>query len=145
MLQGIWLPEMMTGVVAMDELHRDFLSVLSRLSVVEDEEFAAGYSALVANLERAFATEEIWMEQIAFPALKGHREQHARLLSALHHVHSSVMQGDLPSGQKVVKKLLPQWFAFHVATMDATLAVSMQITSMKSVHITVSRIEAYAD
>ncbi|MES2538738.1 MAG: hemerythrin domain-containing protein [Pseudomonadota bacterium] len=145
MPQTIWLPEMMTGVVVMDALHRDFLHALAGLSVTADKDFGAGYGTLVTSLERAFATEEMWMEQIAFPALKSHREQHARVLSALHHAHPQVMQGDLSVAQNIVKKLLPQWFAFHVATMDTTLAIAMEITCRQATHRTRTHAEAYAD
>jgi hemerythrin len=66
------------------------------------------------------------MEETEFPGIKTHREQHARVLSALHHIHPQVTSGNAVLGRKVIEDLLPQWLAFHISTMD--MAWAMQIT-----------------
>lgn len=118
--------DMSTGVTEMDQLHYDFFEILSRLSALSDEEFALGFRGFVYHAEKAFAKEEQWMEDSDFPADKSHREQHARVLSALHHVHSRVLAGDIATGRETVETLLPHWFAFHISTMDMALAATMQ-------------------
>lgn len=110
----------------MDQLHCDLIRSMDRLSISKDSEFANGYKALVAKMEQAFQEEQRWMEAIDSPSLKAHQEQHARVLGALHNVHTCVMQGKLSLGREVVTNLLPQWFAFHVSTMDRPLALAMQ-------------------
>lgn len=66
------------------------------------------------------------MEEIDYPELRAHREQHARVLSALHHVAPHVMNGDLALGREAAE-LLPQWFLFHLASMDTALAFALDL------------------
>lgn len=67
------------------------------------------------------------MEDSEFPLTRSHREQHARVLGALHRLHRQVMDGDLEPGREAIDNLLPQWFAFHISTMDTALAYTMQM------------------
>lgn len=115
-----------TGIAAFDGLHREFIGRLKYLPVASDEEFVCRFGQLVAKMEETFAREEEWMEEIEFPARHSHLEQHARVLAAMHKVHSSVMAGNFEVGRQVVQELLPKWFALHVATMDAVLAIFME-------------------
>jgi hemerythrin len=121
------IPEISSGVPAMDRLHHDLFSALDGLSCCEDHEFGVRYADFVSKAERAFREEEQWMEDIDYPLLGIHLEQHARVLCALHHVHSQVMNGDLALGRKVVEELLPQWLVFHISTMDTPFAIAMQL------------------
>lgn len=123
-----WSPEMVLGVPNIDALHQSFVEILAKLNTASDEQFAHQYNALVANMERDFYEEELQMEEIAFPALQSHREQHARVLSAMHHAQGHVMCGDIAAGRDVIA-LLPQWFTFHLSTMDAALAITIQMDS----------------
>lgn len=117
------------GLPAMDGLHRELFVTLDELSCASDHEFLEGYSKLVRKVERVFREEEDWMENVHFPAMRTHQEQHARVLGGLHNVHARIMDGDIQIGRKVVDNLLPQWLAFHVSTMDTALAVAMQMSS----------------
>jgi hemerythrin len=127
MLQAILSSDILSGVVAIDGLHKIFFEALDELSSATDGEFDTGYDKFIRQVERVFAAEEKWMEEIDFPVLKSHREQHARVLSGLHHIRTRVMDGDLALGREVVEKLLPQWFVLHAFTMDAPLATAMQM------------------
>lgn len=127
MHQAILSSDISSGVVAMDALHKNFFDALDELSSAIDSEFRIGYDSFIRKVERTFATEEQWMEEIDFPVLKSHREQHARVLSGLHHIRTRVMDGDLALGHDAVERLLPQWFIFHAFTMDAPLATAMQM------------------
>ncbi len=127
MLQATWSAEMLTGADDMDELHRAFFDTLMELSLVNDEKFSLCYATFVEKTERLFAIEDRWMEEIDFPALQSHREQHARVLGALHNVASHVMGGDLVIGRDVIERLLPQWCVFHMTTMDMALGMFMQM------------------
>lgn len=126
MLHATWPPDDPSGVPALDRLHQDLYEALCMLSCTPDHEFIQGYGHLVRQVEESFQKEERWMEEMEFHSLKVHREQHARVLHALHNVDSRVMGGELDLGRKVVTTLLPQWLAFHISTMDASLARSMQ-------------------
>ena len=125
-----WSAQMSLGVPAMDDAHKALIEELARLQFAPALEFSKGFSALVDELERDFRDEERLMEAIEFPALQSHREQHARVLGALHHLAPEVMRGDYESARKVIE-LLPQWFLFHLETMDAALAVALELAKTK--------------
>lgn len=122
-----WHPEISSGVLAMDYIHHDLFSALDELAFSEDQEFSGLYAEFVRKVEMEFREEEQWMDDIDFPILVIHQEQHARVLGALHHVHAEVMQGHLALGRRVVEELFPQWLEFHIFTMDSPLALAMQL------------------
>lgn len=145
MQQDFLFSVMSTGVEAIDELHRDFADTMQQVACAADTIFEEQYRAFVTKTERAFSIEEHWMEEIDCPLLPSHREQHARVLGALHNVHSRVMDGDIALGRDVVGRLLPQWFAFHVATMDVALAAMLSVEKADVMTPTAEREVAYID
>jgi hemerythrin-like metal-binding protein len=133
MQYAILTPESSTGVVAMDMLHRQLDDALRATLNAKNTDFISRFRHLVEILEETFATEESWMEEIDYPAIKSHREQHARALSGMHHVHCSLIAGDVTTARKVVTILLPDWIRLHMATMDAALAMYMQLSGMPQI------------
>lgn len=126
MVQISWSDEMYTGIAPLDDLHRDLFAAMSEARSMTNEEFVDYYSALVSKVEHAFINEEQWMENIDSDLLKIHREQHAGVLGALHHVHRRVLEDDVELGRRVVEDLLPKWYAFHISTMDTVLAIALE-------------------
>jgi hemerythrin-like metal-binding protein len=108
------------GLASLDRAHRELLNTLAELARVSDQEFANGYPSLVAAIERDFREEELLMERVGLISFQSHLEQHARVLSALHHAAPRVLEGDFGAGREVVA-LLPQWLLFHIPAMDKEL------------------------
>jgi hemerythrin len=133
MHETTWASETMSGVPELDQLHRNLFAALDRLASATDEDFCAGYDDFVSQLEHAFRMEEEWMDDIDFPVFKVHQEQHARVLGGLHATHGRIEEGDVKLGREVVEKLLPQWFALHISTMDEALALAMQVAQAEAV------------
>jgi len=121
-----WSQDMSLGVPEIDQAHKAFLDELAALLTVCDEKFGPDFLMLVARMERDFREEEELMEELDYPGIPGHREQHARILGALHHIASRVMDNDLTLGREAVA-LLPQWFVFHLSTMDTALAFALDV------------------
>jgi len=111
----------------MDALHQALFAALDRLSIAGDSNYCQSYVKFVGEVERAFRQESDWMDEVDFPLYREHMEQHARVLSALHHAAPQVMEGNVATGRKITEILLPQWMAFHIATMDMALALAMQL------------------
>lgn len=126
-----WVSDISSGVPAMDRLHHDLFSALDALSSSDDKSFSANFTAFVGNVERVFREEETWMDDLDFPAIAVHQEQHARVLGALHHIHAQVMGGDVGLGRHVADELLPQWLLLHISTMDTPFALAMQLARSK--------------
>jgi hemerythrin len=119
-----WSPAMETGNPTMDAAHKAMFDAMESLLNGPDSDMDTGLNVLIEKLERDFREEELVMEVIGFPGIKPHREQHARVLKALH---------QLPPGDPVAARealgLLPQWFQVHLATMDAVLAAAVNYAS----------------
>jgi len=119
-----WSQDMSLGVAGMDAVHKEFLDNLTELLTAPDDQFVPAFMQLVETVEKGFRTEEELMEAIDFPGLHEHCEQHARVLGALHHVVPQVMSGDIALGREAAE-LLPQWFLYHLSTMDTALAFAL--------------------
>lgn len=128
MMSSFRLNDVTSGVPALDKLHYNFYKALDVVSASSDMEFGARYGAFVYEVECAFREEERWMEEMDPIVMRYHQEQHARVLGALHNTHLRVMNGEIQLGREVTDQLLPQWFALHRSTMDATLAVAMTLS-----------------
>ena len=131
MLTSQWKQDMALGVPAIDEAHEALFDELARLAQLADQHFSAAFRELIAAVERDFREEEDLMEEIGFTSLANHREQHARVLSGLHHAWAAVDEGDLVQGRHALT-LLPQWLLFHQATMDLALAAALEIVQRQS-------------
>ncbi len=132
-----WWPEMALGIPAMDASHKTLLEELGRLADTKDAEFGVAFARTIAAIERDFADEEDAMENINYPGLRAHREQHARVLSGLHQADPYVRQGDVALGRQAVE-LLPQWFLLHQSTMDMALATALTMAGQAPATVTVA-------
>ena len=117
-----WNANMALGIPLFDEAHQALAEQTGRLLDGPDSELEAGLEALVAALEEDFRVEESLMETIDYPAICSHREQHARVLAALH----CLAPGDIAAARHAVGLLLP-WFEMHLATADTALAIALQM------------------
>lgn len=125
-----WTQDMSLGVPAMDDAHRAFLDEMADLLTAPDDRFAPAFMTLVAKIETDFHEEEALMEDIDYPGIRGHCEQHSRVLGALHHIAPRVMAGDIALGREAIE-LLPQWFLFHLSTMDTALAFALDMNAQE--------------
>jgi hemerythrin-like metal-binding protein len=114
-----WMARNVAGM--MNEARCEMSNRMARLSRTADDQFADGFTALIADIEASFRDEEAAMEALNYPALRSHREQHARALSALHHAQPQVEGGDVALGREALE-LLPKWLLLHRSTMDLALA-----------------------
>jgi hemerythrin-like metal-binding protein len=108
------------GFDSMDWTHSELMQSCRQLPLADNLEFARHFPAFVSLVEQDFRGEETLMEAMILPSFQAHIEQHARVLSALHHTASAVMQGDVDTGREAVSLFL-NWFSFHIATMDKAL------------------------
>ncbi|MET0858628.1 MAG: hemerythrin domain-containing protein [Telluria sp.] len=115
----------------MTEARRSTALQLERLSHTADDQFADGFNEMIADLEMSFRDEEAAMEALNYPALRSHREQHARALSALHHAQPQVEGGDIALGREALE-LLPKWLLLHRSTMDLALASDSRLPAGRS-------------
>ena len=114
------------GIAELDRAHHLLWDALKQAANADDANFPQSFMALVALLEHDFHLEEALMEDYGLPSLHPHREQHAHVLSGLHHTQPKVMSGDLKLGRHALA-MLPQWLEIHSATLDQALAAELDI------------------
>jgi hypothetical protein len=100
---------------------RALLARLQRVSALPGEQLAAGFSAAVADVERAFRREEVAMDTFGVAGLPAHRRDNACLLAALHHAESAVDGGNIELGRNALTALA-DLVALHRLTVDLALA-----------------------
>lgn len=125
-----WSQELAVGVPEMDQSHKALIKQLEQALIAPDDRFAEALLALITQIESDFREEENIMEEIAYPGIQAHQEQHARVLGALHHIAPHVMGGDLALGREAVE-LLPRWFQVHMTTMDTALAFAVALNAQE--------------
>ena len=121
-----WEPSMALGIDAIDQAHQELYAALHALEQQPDARFSEAYADVVAAIERDFREEESLMETLDYPSLPAHREQHARVLAGLHHVSATADGGD-PAPARHAVALFAQWMSLHQQTMDAALALALQL------------------
>lgn len=124
-----WVARNVAGM--MNEARRTISEQMVRLSHTPDDQFADGFTELIAHLEASLRDEEAAMEALHYPALRSHREQHARALGALHHAQPQVEGGDIALGREALE-LLPKWLLLHRSTMDLALASATRAPAGRS-------------
>lgn len=127
----------------MNEARGNMSAQMERLSRTPDEQFSAGFTDLIATIEASLRDEEAVMEALNYPALRSHREQHARALSALHHAQPQVEGGDIALGREALA-LLPKWLLLHRSTMDLALAAATRPAAGRSRRHTATMVAAPA-
>lgn len=115
-----WCPALELGNGKFDESHRTFVDALGALQRAPDSQFGVRLFALIERMENDFREEEALMESTAYPHAREHREQHARVLGALHHAVPAAIAGDYAPAREAIA-LLPDWFLLHLSTMDTAL------------------------
>lgn len=127
MEEPIWTPDMALGVPLMDDAHLALARQITALRQIPgDGDFDAGLARLTDALEADFRAEEEIMEAINYPAIRSHREQHARVLATLH----GLADGDHAARRRAVELLLP-WFHVHLETADTALAAALQVADLR--------------
>lgn len=115
-----------SAVRAMDNPPQDLVEQLTCLETLPDQLFGPHLFALIFSMECSFRDEEARMEELRVPELHVHREQHARVLSALHHVVPDVMLGRYDAARHAIE-LLQQWVPLDHAAIDAEIAVKLDL------------------
>ena len=71
-----WDDRYLLGYEAMDDTHREFVTLVNDLLTVEDAALPAALDAFAAHAEAHFAQENAWMDLDGFPARDCHVDEH---------------------------------------------------------------------
>jgi len=120
-----WTADLQLGESVMDETHREFVDLLNRLGATGGDALLDDLDAFIAHTVEHFAQEERWMEEIAFPPLHCHHNEHAGVLEVMREVRKRVAGGEAHLGNTLAVAIA-EWFPLHAGSMDAVLALYMK-------------------
>jgi hemerythrin-like metal-binding protein len=125
-----WSSDLELNIPPLDALHKTLVDQIRRTASNDDTDFPSQLMVLITTAETCFSIEEQLMEEIDFPGLKMHREQHARVLGGLHHVLSDALRGDFDSSRRATACMY-QWLQAHINTLDSALAMALEFSSYR--------------
>jgi hemerythrin-like metal-binding protein len=120
-----WNESLMLDRGVMDATHEEFVELLNRLADAPDDRMLAVIDEFIAHTVAHFAQEQRWMEQMQFPPLRCHVEEHESVMQIAREVRRRVAAGEMRFG-RVLAEAVAEWFANHAASMDAVLALYMK-------------------
>jgi hemerythrin-like metal-binding protein len=110
----------------MDATHREFLALAAALAAASREDFPLMFESLHEHTQRHFDNESQLMRACRFPAIAEHESEHRRVLGELDRIRRGLDEGRTIFARAYVAQGLPEWFATHLATMDAALAACLR-------------------
>jgi hemerythrin len=111
----------MVGFKPIDDLHREFETILKALNDPTEVEYGEDLLALHEHLLRHFSTEEQYMLQENYSHYQRHKRAHEQMLEACAEARRRFDVNDI-DGVKLFSRELMNWFAIHAQIEDAELA-----------------------
>jgi hemerythrin-like metal-binding protein len=120
---------------SLDAIHGLLFEILGKTLQLPKDQFPAAYGEVVKGIEMDFRREDQLMEDFRCPDAREHREQHARVLTGLHHAGSMLAQGDdMPAHRALAA--LADWLPLHIATQDRDLDRTLRVRKAKTPQFT---------
>lgn len=116
-----WSDDYLLGYGAMDDIHREFVTIVNTLLQCEDAAVLGHLEAFARHAEAHFGEEDGWMEKSGFPPRDCHIEEHAAVMKSVHLVLEEVRRGDAAEGRRLAGALA-DWFPGHAFHLDSALA-----------------------
>jgi len=116
------------GVPVMDGYHQEFLTILAALATMPNSVFVAMFKELLRHTHEHFNQEEVLMKETGYTGLSEHLEEHRRVLNDLEAMLARAERGRLRMPREFIKNHMPEWFQFHLVTMDSALALHLKVS-----------------
>lgn len=110
----------------MDKTHLEFIALVNLLHQADKAEFIQLFQKLIEHTEAHFNAEKELMEDSAFPAIREHNDEHARVIGEMYRFGRMLEKGSTQMARAYVRERLPDWFNLHAATMDSALAAHLK-------------------
>jgi hemerythrin len=116
-----WTDKFLLGYGPMDDVHREFVTLLNALRTCPEAEIPAALDAFAEHAERHFSDENKWMKATDFPAMECHADEHAAVLKSVREVQAIVATGDYKHVRSLADALV-DWFPGHADYLDSALS-----------------------
>jgi len=120
-----WSNALVLDMPVMDEVHQEFVALLERVVLAEDDMLMPLWSELIAHTQEHFDREDQWMRATGFAAGNCHATQHKVVLQVLREGEARGHGGDLAVVRQMADEL-GIWFPQHAQSMDASLALHLR-------------------
>jgi len=114
------------GVPQMDATHQEFLALVAEVARADPEDFPQMFEALADHTRDHFANEKELMLACGFAAIAEHEGEHRRVIREMERFLDGIFEGRASLARTYVRRGLSEWFANHLATMDAALAACLK-------------------
>ena len=115
----------LVGFKPIDDLHKEFESILEALNDPAEADYGAHLLALHEHLLRHCDTEESFMLQENYSHYARHKRAHEHLLDSVSDVRRKFDAGDVDAVHRYSSDLM-SWFAIHASSEDAELAAFLK-------------------
>lgn len=119
-----WNDRYLLGHAAMDDTHREFVSLVDALLKAPDAELEQALAAFAEHAAAHFEQEDRWMRGSGFPATDCHADEHAKVLASVREVRQELAKGHFDVVRGLAQALM-DWFPGHADYMDSALATWM--------------------
>lgn len=121
-----WSDALALDLPLMDDIHREFVDLLTAVDVAPDARLMAAWQALVDHTDDHFAQEDRFMVSTRLASGNCHTTQHRVVLQVIREATARAQQqGDL-NVLRVMAAELALWFPQHAQSMDAALALHLR-------------------
>jgi hemerythrin len=116
-----WGDTFLLGHEQLDDVHKEFVTLLGQLQRAPQADIAALLGALALHTREHFEMENTWMRDTEFPPRDCHIDEHAAVMKSIDEVRQRVASGDYDAVQSLADALA-DWFPGHADYLDAALA-----------------------
>jgi hemerythrin-like metal-binding protein len=109
----------------MDQDCKEFLGLLALVDKADNAQLPSAWRDLVACAAENFAREDTWMRTTGYASRKQHAILHRVVLEVMREGALQAEEGRLLQAREMAHQLR-DWYAKHVQTMDAALALHLR-------------------
>jgi hemerythrin-like metal-binding protein len=120
-----WSPSLALDMPMMDSTHEEFIALLGEAVQACDDTLLRHWALLIDHTQQHFDREDQWMLATGFVAGNCHATQHDVILQVMREGGKRGLLGELDLVRQMAHEL-GLWFANHVQSMDAALALHLR-------------------
>jgi hemerythrin-like metal-binding protein len=139
-----WSPTLALDMPMMDETHEEFIALLGVAVQASNDTLLSRWAELIDHTQEHFDREDQWMLDTGFASGNCHATQHSVILQVMREGGKRGLLGELDLVRQMAHEL-GLWFASHVQSMDAALALHLRSAGFDPVTGVMSNPQALAD
>ena len=120
-----WSPTLALDMPMMDDTHEEFIALLGAAVQAPDASLLSHWAQLIDHTQAHFDREDQWMADTGFASGNCHATQHSVILEVMREGGKRGLAGELDLVRQMAHEL-GLWFANHVQSMDAALALHLR-------------------